>query len=92
MQTLFADSTLKKPDKHLSHNNLPNKECSHRNNIATQTCVVNGVSFFLFIVLSSIVSGTDKLIILLMREQTQFQNSAFIKRTITLYENKNHYT
>jgi len=29
------------------------------------TCTVNGVSFFLLMVLSSIVSGTDRLIILL---------------------------
>lgn len=51
-----------------------NKECSHGNNTATQTCVVNGVSFFLFIVLSSIVSGTDRLIILLVGEKKEFSS------------------
>lgn len=35
------------------------------------TCIVKGVSFFLLIVLSSMVSGTEKLIILLeMKEKT----------------------
>ena len=35
------------------------------------TCIVKGVSFFLLIVLSSMVSGTEKLIILLeIKEKT----------------------
>lgn len=34
------------------------------------TCIVKGVSFFLFIVLSSMVSGTEKLIILLEKKNT----------------------
>lgn len=34
---------------------------------AEPTCIVNGVSFFLFMVLSSMVSGTDRLIILLCK-------------------------
>lgn len=36
--------------------------------------MVNGVSFFLLIVLSSIVSGTDKLIILLKEKQLTKKN------------------
>lgn len=64
----------------LSLNNLLNNDCGHRNNAATQTCAVNGVSFFLFIVLSSIVSGTDRLIILLIGEQTRFQISSLNKK------------
>lgn len=36
-------------------------------NIHVPTCVVNSVSFFLLMVLSSMVSGTDRLIILLCR-------------------------
>ena len=46
-----------------------------------QTCIVNGVSFFLFMVLSSMVSGTERLTILL--ENKRKRNNVYT-RTVLL--------